>query len=165
MDKLPDLYGVTSEIRTALDSDDPEALDRLEELVPALEERAPAVVRWINLVGDTIDLLKAREERIRDARKQLETSLEEKQRYIVDAMLRADATRIIDNRTGTEIALKKNPPKVVVDDETVIPEAFWRQPEPPPPALDKKALAAALKEYGSVPGCHAEQGWTLKIRG
>jgi hypothetical protein len=44
------------------------------------------------------------------------------------------------------ISIGNNPAKVIVSDESTIPAKFWKQPEPPPPALDKRALLEYFKE-------------------
>jgi hypothetical protein len=62
------------------------------------------------------------------------------------------------------IAVKKNPPAVVLDDEAAVPQAFKVQPEPPAPRPDKKAIAAALKAGEDVPGCRLVQSDRLEIR-
>ena len=62
------------------------------------------------------------------------------------------------------LALKKNPPAVVIDSEAALPVAFLYFPEPPAPVPDKKAIAAAIKAGEIVPGAHCEQAVRLDIR-
>ncbi len=162
--KLPSLYEISTELAECLDSDDPEALARLDDLVPMLEHKAEHMARWIEYQTDSAALLKAREEKIREERKTREARVERAKTYLLEAMQRAEVLRITDSRTGTEIKLAKNPPKVVVDNEFDVPDAFWVQPDPPPKRLDLVSLKKAMKEW-AVPGCHVEQGWRVEIKG
>lgn len=60
------------------------------------------------------------------------------------------------------ITLKAVPPKVEITDESKIPAAYWKQPEP---ALDKSALKAALKDNIAIPGAQLGNGSvTIQIR-
>jgi hypothetical protein len=75
------------------------------------------------------------------------------------AVLTASNLDKIDGHTST-LARRKNPPKVVIDDESVIPWDFMRLPEVPPEpeaVPDKKLIAAALKvDPASVPGARLQ---------
>lgn len=65
------------------------------------------------------------------------------------------------------LAVRNNPPSVVIDNEEDIPAEYWRQPLPPPPpprAIDKKLIAEALKNGLEVPGAHSEQKQRLDIK-
>lgn len=53
------------------------------------------------------------------------------------------------------VALKRVPPKVEVIAEADIPSRFWKPQEP---KLDRKALAAALKDGETVPGATLSNG-------
>lgn len=48
------------------------------------------------------------------------------------------------------LSMRASPPRVEITDETLIPVLFFKQP---PPVLDKKAVADALKAKETVPGC------------
>jgi len=63
----------------------------------------------------------------------------------------------ITQLTGTTngLKLRKNPPSVVVLDESLIPVEYWDQkPTPPPPAptVSKAKIAQAIKANKEVPG-------------
>lgn len=75
----------------------------------------------------------------------------------------AEVQKITDKKTGTTVSLVKNPPKVVVDDESLVPSGYWRLAPPPPPQIDKTLLKAVLAET-SVPGCHLEQSTRVSIK-
>lgn len=83
------------------------------------------------------------------------------------AVLTASNLDKIDGHTST-LARRKNPPKVVIDDEAVIPWDFMRcpEPEPEPEAVpDKAAIAKALKvDPESVPGARMQGGGYRLVR-
>lgn len=62
------------------------------------------------------------------------------------------------------IKVAADPPSVVIDDERQVPAEFIRQPEPPPPQPDKKAIAEALKAGQDIPGARLVRGKRLDIR-
>jgi ABC-type transporter Mla subunit MlaD len=61
------------------------------------------------------------------------------------------------------LAVKKNPPLVVIDCEAELPPTYLTYHQPPPPTPNKKAIAAALKTGAAVPGARSEQGVRLEI--
>jgi hypothetical protein len=81
------------------------------------------------------------------------------------AVLDASKLERIEGNTSA-IARRKNPPKVVIDDERELPPEFWRSPPVPPiPAdqPDKGAIAKALKaDPESVPGCRLHRNYRLQ---
>lgn len=62
------------------------------------------------------------------------------------------------------IAVRKNPPSVVIDDETAIPPEYIVQPPPPSPRPDREAIKRAIKAGTDVPGCHLLQTERLEVR-
>ncbi|QAU34036.1 siphovirus Gp157 family protein [Janthinobacterium sp. 17J80-10] len=83
-------------------------------------------------------------------------------KLLLDLMQRAQRDRV--TTALFSIAVRKNPPAVVVDCAADLPLAFLQFPEPPAPVPDKKAIAASLKAGLNVPGAHLEQGMRLEIR-
>lgn len=62
-----------------------------------------------------------------------------------------------------KLSIANNPPSVEIFDAAMIPVQFMRQPEPPPPAPDKTALARAIKAGAEVPGARLTQSTRLKV--
>ena len=63
------------------------------------------------------------------------------------------------------LAVRKNPPSVIVDSIGELPDEYLAPPPPPPePKPDKKAIAAAIKAGTAVPGAHLEQSVRLEIK-
>lgn len=162
--KLPSLYALSEEVAAVLADDSEESLAKLEALLPDLQHKAAHVARWICYQEDLAAAIREREKLVVAARKEMEAKAERWRRYLVDAMNRVEASEITDTQTGTTIKLVLNPPAVVIDDPGEIPSEFLRQAPPPPPAPDKKAILATIKDGFDVPGAHMEQSCRLEIK-
>lgn len=62
------------------------------------------------------------------------------------------------------IALRKNPPSVVVAPDADLGDEWMVFPEPPPPTPNKRAIADALKVGKAIPGCSLTQSMRLEIK-
>jgi hypothetical protein len=63
------------------------------------------------------------------------------------------------------LTIRKNPPAVMIDDESKIPTEFMSPPPPPPPPKPNKPLIARILKTGDdVPGAHLVQSERLEIR-
>lgn len=180
------LYEIVAQYRSleALEASEdlpPEVIrDTLEGLTGDLTIKATNVAKFIlnsEAMADAVEgaskQMKARADRIR---KRAESVRE----YLKVNMQGAGITKI--EAIEFALALKKNPPAVIIEDESKIPLVFRPFP-PPPPApvrtIDKKAIADALKAHAKlveaateespappspVPGAHLEQAMRLDIR-
>jgi hypothetical protein len=135
--------------------------DTLESISAPLDERLEnlaKVVRNIEAadsgVEKTIASLEARHVA-------LQRAAERARKLILDLMQAAGRERV--TTALFSMAIKKNPPFVVVDRETELPQTYLIHHEPPPPTPNKKAIAAALKAGTPVPGARSEQGVRLEI--
>lgn len=65
-----------------------------------------------------------------------------------------------------KLSIRKNPPAVEVFDDQQIPAAYWVTPEPKPviAQLDKKAIAASIKDGKDVPGAKLVQHTRLVVQ-
>jgi septal ring factor EnvC (AmiA/AmiB activator) len=124
-----------------------EQLENLAKMVRNIEAADSGVVQ-------TIASLEARHAA-------LQRAAERGRRIILDLMKLAQRDRV--TTALFSMAIKKNPPLVVIDREADLPPVYFMYHEPPPPTPNKKAIAAALKAGEQVPGAHAEQGVRLEI--
>lgn len=62
------------------------------------------------------------------------------------------------------LTARENPPAVTIIDANLVPAAYWRQPETPPPSVDKTAVARSIKAGEIVPGCATVVGWRLEVK-
>jgi hypothetical protein len=124
-----------------------EQLENLAKMVRNIEAADSGVVQ-------TIQSLEARHER-------LQRAAERGRKIILEVMQVAQRDRV--NTALFSLAIKKNPPQVVIDREADLPPIYFTHHEPPPPTPNKKAIAAALKAGEEVPGVHTEQGVRIVI--
>ena len=97
---------------------------------------------------------------MRQRLERLEARAGQKKALVLAAMEEAGIKKLVE--ADFTLSLRLGSPKLVVIDETLIPEEFWR---PQTPKLDRQFLLVALKNGRSVPG--AEMGNpepTLAIR-
>lgn len=146
----------------SLDFDAETIADTLEGESAALQSKIEDygfVIRNMEAFGDAI---KAEEKRFADRRKAHELKVEKIKAWLLTNMQACGITKI--ECPAFSVIVKTNPPKVVVDNEQAIPDRFLVVPDLPPPAPDKKAIAAALKNGEVVEGCHLEQSQRIEIK-
>lgn len=142
--------------------DDPQLIaDTLDSLSGPLDERLENLAKMVRNVEtaargveQTIAGLEARHAA-------LSRASERGRKLIQELMQTARRDRV--TTALFSMALRKNPPAVVIDREQDLPPQYLLQPQAPPPVPDKKAIAAALKSGTPVPGAHAEQRVRLDI--
>jgi hypothetical protein len=146
----------------SLDFDSETIADTLEgestELQAKIEDYG-FVIRNMEAFSDAI---KAEEKRFADRRKAHEAKVEKIKAWLLHNMQACGISKI--DCPAFSISVKTNPPKVIIDDEAVIPERFMVVPELPQPSPDKKAIASALKCGELVEGCHIEQAQRIEIK-
>ena len=159
---LADEYQQAAQQLADMDLDPQTIADTLEGMAGALEVKATSVAMFIrNLeataeaIDDAIDQMKARRQAIQQRALNIKS-------YLLDNMARTGITKI--ESPHFVITLRDNPVKVVVDDVSVVPFDYFRDPPAPPPELDKKTIAEALKAGQVVPGCHLERTQRVEIK-
>lgn len=161
---LPSLYELAGEYHQAavtlsnMDMDEQTIADTLEGLSGALEEKAKNVAFFVRNLESTAEQIKLAEKQMADRRKAMENRAERIREYLKTNMELAGITQI--ECPHFKLAIKKNPPSVVIDAESQIPADYMTQPVAPPPAPDKKLIAQAIKDGFEVPGAHLETGKT-----
>lgn len=142
--------------------DDPQVIaDTLESLSGPFDEQLENLAKMVrnietaqNGVAQTIANLEARQAA-------LQRAAERGRRLIQELMQTAQRERV--HTALFAMALKKNPPQVVIDNPQVLPENYLTRHEAPPPTPNKKAIAGAIKAGIEVPGAHCEQSTRLEI--
>lgn len=136
--------------------------DTLEGMSGALEQKATNVVMVARNLEATAAAIKDAEAKMAARRKALESRAASLRDYVLTCLQHAGVKKV--EGPYLSIAIRENPPKVVIDAENLIPAEFFRAPPPPPPELDKAQIAAVLKAGGEVPGAHLERGVRLDVR-
>jgi hypothetical protein len=93
------------------------------------------------------ECLRRRIEEMRQRLERLEVRAGQKKALVLAAMEEAGIKKLVE--ADFTLSLRLGSPKLVVVDDTLIPEEFWR---PQAPKLDRQWLLAALKNGRSVPG-------------
>lgn len=147
---------------TLSDLDLPEEViaDTLESLQYPLEQKATNVAMFVRNLEATAAAIKEAEGEMSKRRKSLENRVDNIRAYLLQNMVRTGVTKI--ECPLFKLAVRDNPPSVVIDGD--VPAEFMRQPDPPPPVADKKAIGEALKAGREVPGAHLQRGQRLEIK-
>lgn len=97
--------------------------------------------------------------------KRLRNRMDSLKNYLMVNMQAANLPKV--DSPELVVSLKKNPPSVVVFDESLVPAEFKRTPPPAPPPVpvpDKAYIKEALKAGQDVPGCRLEQGMRVEVK-
>lgn len=163
---LYELAGEYREAATALantELDEQTIADTLEGLAGSLEVKATNVAYFVRNLEATAEQIKAAEGQMADRRKAMENRAARIRDYLKTNMEIAGITEI--SCPHFRLAIRKNPPSVVIDAESQIPADYMTVPVAPPPAPDKKLIAQALKDGFAVAGAHLETSRTrLEIK-
>jgi hypothetical protein len=157
------LYEIAAEIRSILETEEwtEETETALGELTTSLEAKAEGIAVFSDRLQAFVDYCKKEENRIAAHRKAADARIGNIKSYLKRAMETAGRDEL---QVGSHtVKIKKNPPKVAIDNEeeiparyfTVIPEQFQ---------LNKSALAAAIKGGEEVKGAKLVQDTRIDIK-
>ena len=154
-------YRQLAELLAERHDDEQLIADTLESVSGPLDERIENLAKMVrNIeaadsgVQKTMANLEARHAALRRA-------AERGRQLILDLMQASRRDKV--NTALFSLAVRKNPPQVVIEREADLPPAYLVHQEAPPPQPDKRAIAAALKAGLPVPGARSEQGVRLDI--
>lgn len=162
------LYILANEYRQAadrlatLDLDDITISDTLESMAGDLQEKSVATAMAARNLEALASSIKDAEAAMAARRKAIESRVTRIREYLMTNMETAQISRI--ESPYFTLTIQENPPAVVIDCAAEIPEDYFKQPETPPPVIDKKLIAQAIKDGYTVPGAHLERGKRLVIK-
>jgi hypothetical protein len=165
---LPALYELAAEYRSAvdqladLDLDAQTVSDTLESLGGDLQTKAVNVAKFALSLEAQAVAIKAAETGMAARRRAIEARAVRMREYLLTNMQHAGILKI--ECEYFKLAQRENPPSVMIDATDLLPAEFMTQPEPPPPAPNKTAIAAAIKAGRDVPGAHLVRGVRLDIK-
>lgn len=163
--KLYELTSAYSQLEQLIDSpdaDEQQLAKYLDECEGALQEKATNIAMVIGNLETVSEGISNAIANMSARKSVVDNRIASIKRYILTNMQAANIQKIECDLF--RISRRKNPPSVVIDDEAAIPLTHLRQPEPPPPKPDKKAILADMKEGCVVDGCHLEQNERLEIK-
>jgi Gp157 protein len=152
------------DIREQLKREFPEADDEtLRDSVEGLSKLPEILASILRSHLDDLAILAALRGRIMDMQERfarLEFRADKKRRLVASVMERAGIKRLTE--PDFTASLREVPPGLIVIEEGIVPEAFWK---PQPPKLDRKALLTALRAGEVVAGAALGNGsTTLAVR-
>lgn len=136
--------------------------DTIEAESYPLEVKAQNVAYAIKNLEATADAIKSAEKEMAERRKAIESRTNHLREYAKTCMEIAGVSKL--ECPHFALTIKKNPPQVDVFEPALIPVEFMRQPEPPPPAVDKAAIKEAIKAGVEIPGAAMVSATRLEIR-
>jgi hypothetical protein len=157
------LYEIAAEIKFFLETEEwtEEIENAISELTASLEAKAEGIAIFSDKLQGFVDYCKKEETRIATHRKIAEARIKNVKSYLKRAMEAAGRDEIL---IGSHLVkIKKNPPKVSVEDEDTIPARYFTV-IPKQYRLNKTALAAALKEGEEVKGAKLVQDTRIDIK-
>lgn len=139
---------------------DPQAIaDTLEMIGDEIEIKAESSAVILQELGADVEKIRAEEKRLSERRAKLESNIKTIKERLYDTMILTGKTKF---KTALfSFGIQKNPAKLVVDDESLIPEEYYI---PQPAKLDSKKLKEAIKAGEDISYAHLEQGESLRIR-
>lgn len=143
----------------ALEEDDGEELaGRLAEIDMAIEDKADNYAVIIADLNAQEDKLKTEIDRLTKRRQTLRNNADRMKQSLQQAMETVGKEKMKTDYYSYTI--QKNPPKLILDDEEIVPEDYFVTIR----ELDKALLKDALKAGQEVRGAHLEQTESLRIR-
>lgn len=162
---LPSLYQISADLAALLESEEPDALEALDALFPALSTKAANVAAWVRYAEDMGQTLKAREQAFAAARKTWEANATRAREHLKKCMEQAEVFSITDERSGTTIKIVGNggeAPVEIVDEEALRLQGYVQEVVPP---LDKMRIRDDLKAGVAVEGARlGKRGTRLVLK-
>ena len=159
------LYEVTQDIEELIQNSDPGDeyfKDTMEALELTFDAKATGVCAYIGNLEAMVGSIKEAEKKMAARRKKLQKNAEGLKQYLIKNMERLNMNKI---ETSQFVAtIKKNPPKVVINDEDEVPEEYcvkqvkWIVDK----AKIKKALKGDVKI--NIKGAEIKQERRLEIK-
>lgn len=155
-------YRQLAELLAERHDDERVIADTLESMSGPLDEHLENLAKMVRNIEAADSGVQKTIASLEERHAALERAAERGRRLILDVMRLSGRDKV--TTALFSLAVRKNPPLVVIDREADIPAAYLTFHEAPPPTPDKRAIAAALKAGETVPGVHCEQGVRLDLR-
>lgn len=130
----------------------------------ALAEKQRAVCAWLKNETVKIDMLDNAIKELTARKKSMQSRHEGLKEYLLVNMQANGITEINANDMTFSAKIKKNTPKLIIDDACKIPSDLYIYHEAPPPSVDNAAVKAKLSAGDEVEGARLEQCIRLDIK-
>lgn len=135
--------------------------DALEKLEMARETKIENAAMMVKNLSAEAAAIKAEEEKLAKRRKAIENKADDVKQFLIRALTKEDGTSEKFRTARAAVTVKLNPAKVIISDEKLLPEVFFRE------IIDRKPDRAQIKEVLSrgieVPGAALERGRSVMI--
>ncbi|HEL6627551.1 TPA: siphovirus Gp157 family protein [Listeria monocytogenes] len=159
MSTLYSIQGKYQQLLNLAEQLDPELLkDTLESIDDELETKAENVAFVIKELEGQSLVLETETKRLAERKNTISNNVKRLKQSLFDAMITAKKQKIKTNLFTLDI--RKNPPSVIVEDESKLLNYLIEQPK----KLDKTKLGDDLKKGIEVPGAKIIQTERLQIR-
>ena len=158
------LYEIVGAFKELLEMASEESMDQklisdtLEGIEFEFEEKADGYAKVVKMLEGDVEAIDKEIKRLTEKKNTIKNNISGIKKNLENAMITTGKTKFKTLLFGYNI--QKNPVSVSIDDENQIPKDFWIEQEP---KLDKKSLAAYLKE-NEVSWAHLTQTESLRIR-
>lgn len=136
--------------------------DALEKLEMARETKIENAAMMVKNLSAEAAAIKAEEEKLAKRRKAIENKADDVKQFLIRALTREDGTSEKFRTARAAVTVKLNPAKVIISDEKLLPEVFFRE------IIERKPDRAQIKEVLSrgieVPGAALERGRSVSIK-
>lgn len=139
-------------------------MDGFESASIALVEKQRAVVAYLKNEDANIELLDGAIKELTARKKSMQSRHDNLKGYLLANMKAKGITEISAPDFTFTAKIKKNPPKLIIDDAGKIPSNLYIYPVAPPPTPDNAAIKAALLAGEDIQGAHIEQGERVEIK-
>lgn len=135
--------------------------DALEKLEMARETKIENAAMMVKNLSAEAAAIKAEEEKLAKRRKAIENKAEDVKQFLIRALTREDGTSEKFRTARAAVTVKLNPAKVIISDEKLLPEVFFREIIDRKP--DKEQIKEVLSRGIEVPGAALERGRSVMI--
>jgi paraquat-inducible protein B len=161
------LYKINASIDLALqlaidgEMSDEDLRDNLAAIELEFDEKADAIACGIKNFLAEAEAIKAEADKLTERRKKAEATAERMKAYLSAQMQQAGKLALKTPRTAIS---HRESDQTIIDNLSMLPEAFVRRKPAPAPEADKTAIKAAIKAGTAVPGAHIEKFQNIQIK-
>lgn len=135
----------------------------MERMEVAVQVKAAGIALYCEKLDAMIEAVDVTIRKLQARKKALQNRKESLKEYALSAMQMHGIKKI--ECPECTLTVQKNPHKVEIDDERMIPSEFWVYPPAPPPYVDKEKVKKAYLDDGEVvQGTRVVQTEGLRIR-
>ncbi len=158
--KLYELSSAYRQLESALDDEtaDTEFLTFIAQVEGDLKEKAINIAKLVRNLDADAKAIKEASKAMTDRAKTAESRASRLRQYLLDNMKLANIHSI--ECEYFVLKVRDNPESVIIDDSSLLPAEYFRQPPPEP---DKRAILADMKQGVVIDGAHIERGQRLEI--